>query len=86
MVKIWTVGIEARYDRHCGCSIGYEALVMRYANTSLAPRPSPSFPLLAVQLSILQVTGSWVRGTGNEAIQIQCWSKGGKTFAIRLAS
>ena len=29
------------------------------SNSSLVPRPSPSFPLLAVCLTVLQVTGSW---------------------------
>ena len=83
--KIWMVGrpgIEARCDRPCGHSTEYEALVMRYGNTSLVPRPSPSFPLLAVRLSILNVTGIWARGTGNEAMRIQCWSKGSKHLQL----
>ena len=29
------------------------------SNSSLVPRPSPSFPLLALCLTVLQVTGSW---------------------------
>ena len=28
---------------------------------SLVPKPSPSFPSLAVHLTVLQATGSWVR-------------------------
>ena len=31
------------------------------SNSSLVPRPSPSFPLLAVRLTVLQVMGSWAR-------------------------
>ena len=38
-----------------------ETHIMNFLKISLVPRPSASFPSLAVKLSILQGTESWVR-------------------------